>query len=202
MHYRAHLSKDKKLGKLLASSEGFTLKRRVNIPLYLCASIMSQQLSTKVADVIYNRFFSLYGGKKPSVQQILDTDPAQLRGIGISAAKTSYILNVCRFAEENHLSWRQLNKMDKEAAISYLSQIKGVGRWTAEMLLMFALQREDVFSVDDLGIQTAMKRLYKIEASDNKTLKSEMIRIAAKWSPYRTYACLHLWSWKDNTALK
>lgn len=198
MEYVAHLSKDKKLKKLIAAREAFRLKRKVNIPIYLCASIMSQQLSVKVADVLYRRFLNLYGGKLPTPQQILDTEPATLRSIGLSNAKTSYIINVCKFALEKGMSWKQLNKMDNEAVINYLIEIKGVGRWTVEMLLMFAMQREDVFSTDDLGIQMAMKRLYAIEAEDKKTLKLEMLRIAEKWTPYRTYACLHLWSWKDN----
>lgn len=197
MQYVAHLSKDKKFKKLVASGTTFTLKRRVNIPLYLCASIMSQQLSVKVADVLYKRFLNLYGGKKPTPQQVLSTPAETLRAIGLSNAKTSYIINVCRFSVEQGLTWKQLNKMDNEAVIEYLTQIKGVGRWTAEMLLMFAMQREDVFSIDDLGIQLAMKKLYNLDIEDRKTLKSEMIRISQKWAPYRTYACLHLWGWKD-----
>lgn len=198
MEYITHLSKDRKLKKLVASRDAFKLKRRVNIPIYLCASIMGQQLSVKVADVLYRRFLHLYGGKAPTPQQILDTEPGKLRSIGLSNAKTSYIINVCRFSVEKGMTWKQLNKMDNEAVINYLVEIKGVGRWTVEMLLMFALQREDVFSTDDLGIQMAMKRLYSIEATDKKNLKLEMLRIAEKWAPYRTYACLHLWSWKDN----
>ncbi len=86
---------------------------------------------------------------------------------------------------------------DKEI-IELLTQIKGVGSWTVEMLLMFSLGREDVFAVDDLGIQQAMAKLYKIEVADKKAMKQQMISIANKWSPYKTYACLHLWAWKDN----
>jgi DNA-3-methyladenine glycosylase II len=89
--------------------------------------------------------------------------------------------------------------MNNEEVISYLTQIKGVGRWTVEMLLMFALGREDVFAVDDLGIQNAMIRLYNLNFKDKKKLKTELLRISEKWSPYRTYACKHLWEWKDNT---
>jgi len=81
--------------------------------------------------------------------------------------------------------------------IHLLTQINGVGRWTVDMLLMFSLKREDVFSVDDLGIQQGMISLYKLEKEPKKKLKEDMQRIAAKWSPYRTYACLYLWRWKD-----
>jgi DNA-3-methyladenine glycosylase II len=87
--------------------------------------------------------------------------------------------------------------MDDEELIEFLVQIKGIGRWTAEMILMFTLGREDVFAVDDLGIQQAMTKLYKLNAEDKKGMKQEMIKISSKWSPYRTYACRYLWGWKD-----
>ncbi|MES1249734.1 MAG: DNA-3-methyladenine glycosylase 2 family protein, partial [Chitinophaga rupis] len=121
-----------------------------------------------------------------------------LRSIGLSGAKTSYIHNVARFALEQGMDHKVLRKMDNEALIGHLTQIKGVGRWTVEMLLMFTLGREDVFSVDDLGIRQAMIRLYRLDGADKKKLREDMLRISAKWAPYRTYACLHLWHHKDN----
>jgi len=202
MEYVAHLSKDKKLKRLLESSELHQLKKRKNICTYLCASIMSQQLSTKVATVIHNRFLALYGGKEPLPQQILDTPFEKLRSIGLSNAKANYVKNVAQFEIDFGMDAKRLHKMDNEEVIAYLTQIKGVGRWTTEMLLMFALGREDVFAVDDLGIQNAMIRLYKLDNSDKKKLREELLRISQKWSPYRTYACLHLWQWKDNTPVK
>ena len=198
MEYIAHLSKDKKLKKLVEAAEPHQLKKRKNICTYLCASIMSQQLSTKVADVIYKRFIALYGGKEPLPQQILDTPFEQLRGIGLSKAKVSYVKNVAQFEIEKGMDPKKLRKMDNEEVIAYLTEIKGVGRWTVEMLLMFALGREDVFAVDDLGIQNAMIKLYKLDKSDKKQLREKMLKVSAKWSPYRTYACVHLWRWKDN----
>ena len=202
MEYVAHLSKDKKLKRLLESSEPHRLKKRKNICTYLCASIMSQQLSTKVAAVIYNRFLALFEGKEPLPQQILDTPFEKLRGIGLSNAKVNYVKNVAQFELDFGMDAKKLHKMDNEEVIVYLTQIKGVGRWTTEMLLMFALGREDVFAADDLGIQNAMIKLYKLDNSDKKQLREDLIRISKKWSPYRTYACLHLWQWKDNTPVK
>ncbi|MFI5220017.1 MAG: DNA-3-methyladenine glycosylase family protein [Bacteroidia bacterium] len=198
MPYRKHLSKDKKLKKLIARHDGFTLRRRKNVCLRLCASIMSQQLSTKVAEVIYKRFLNLFDGKNPTPQQILSVKPETLRSIGLSNAKVSYVHNVARFAIENGVEAKHLHKMDNEEVISYLTQIKGVGRWTAEMLLMFTLGREDVFAPDDLGIQISMQKLYNLNGSDKKKIKSKMISIAESWKPYRTYACLHLWHFKDS----
>lgn len=201
MHYISHLSKDIKLKKLIEAGQPHKLVKRKNICTYLCASIMSQQLSTKVADVIYKRFISLYGGKEPTAQQILDTPSETLRGIGLSNAKVSYVKNVAQFETESGMAAKKLNKMTDEEVIEYLIVIKGVGRWTIEMLLMFALGREDVFAVDDLGIQNAMIRLYKLDNSDKKKLKEDMLRLSSKWSPYRTYACVHLWRWKDNAPI-
>ena len=87
--------------------------------------------------------------------------------------------------------------MSNEEVMEYLLPIKGVGKWTVEMLLMFMLGREDVFAVDDLGIQQAMIHLYKLDPTDKKGMREKMLKISAKWSPYRTYACMHLWQWKD-----
>jgi len=202
MHYFPHLSKDKKLNKLLATAKPYKLVKRKNICTYLCASIMSQQLSTKVADVIYQRFLNLYGGNEPTPQQILDTPSETLRNIGLSNAKVSYVKNVAQFELGPGMDHKKLNKMDNEEVIVYLTAIKGVGRWTVEMLLMFALGREDVFAIDDLGIQNAMIGLYKLDRGDKKKFREDLLRISQKWSPYRTYACVHLWRWKDNAPVK
>src|SRR4051812_44140527 len=197
MGYVSHLSKDKKLAKLIAGKEPFELKFHKNICLRLCASIMSQQLSTKVAQVIHRRFLELYNGE-PTPQQILDTPFDKLRGIGLSNAKTQYVLNVAQFALDHQLTDKKLKKMPDEEVIELLTQIKGVGKWTVEMLLMFTLGREDIFSSDDYGIQVAMKKIYRLDDSNKKELKEKMTRISKKWSPFRTYACLHLWQYKDN----
>ncbi|MBC6491786.1 DNA-3-methyladenine glycosylase family protein [Flavihumibacter stibioxidans] len=196
MSYIEHLSKDRKLAKILGE-EPLVLKPKKQVYLHLCGSIMSQQLSTKVAAVIWKRFLALYEDESPTPEQILATPYETLRGIGLSNAKVSYVQNVARFALEHGMEWKQLKKMSDEEVISHLTQIKGVGRWTTEMLLMFALGREDVFAVDDLGIQMAMKKLYKLDDSNKKEFKAKMLQLSARWSPYRTYACLHLWRWKD-----
>jgi DNA-3-methyladenine glycosylase II len=196
MEYVKHLSKDKKLKKLIADQPPFSLKKRKNIFTYLCASIISQQLSTKVASVINQRFADLFK-KEPTAEQLLTIPFEDLRAIGLSNAKANYVQNVARFELEFGLKTALLNKMDNEEVIQYLTQIKGVGRWTAEMLLMFALGREDVFAIDDLGIRNAMIGLYELDTADKKALNNNLLSISASWSPYRTYACLHLWQWKD-----
>ncbi len=202
MEYIGHLSRDKKLKKLVEAGKPHRLKKQKNICNYLCASIMSQQLSSKVAEVFHRRFLQLFGGKEPTPQQILDTPFETLRGIGLSNAKANYVRNVAQFEIESGMDHRKLNKMENEDVIAYLTQIKGVGRWTVEMLLMFALGREDVFAVDDLGVQNAMIHLYKLDRADKKKFREELLQISSRWSPYRTYACLHLWRWRDNTPVK
>src|SRR5438270_641887 len=198
MDYREHLSNDKKLKKLIDQHERFELTRHKNICLRLCASIMSQQLSTKVAKVIYHRFLEIFHGYEPEPEEIINTSLETLRGIGLSYAKAQYVLNVAQFAIDHGLNDKKLKKMSNEEIIELLTQIKGVGKWTVEMLLMFTLGREDVFSVDDYGIQMAMKKIYKLDDTSKKEFKEKMLKISAKWSPYRTYACLHLWHHKDN----
>ncbi|SFE70545.1 DNA-3-methyladenine glycosylase II [Chitinophaga sp. CF118] len=194
--YLLHLGKDKRLVPIMVDPLP-VLPIRENIALRLIGSIMSQQLSVKVADVIYKRFLTLYGDKEPSAQQILDTPPETLRSIGLSNAKVSYVHNVARFTVDEKLTDKKLQKMENEDVITYLTQIKGVGRWTVEMLLMFYLGREDVFAVDDLGIQQAMIKLYKLDKTDKKAFREKLLKISAKWSPYRTHACRYLWAWKD-----
>ncbi len=197
MSYIQHLSLDKKMAGIL-DGEIFELKKQKRLDFYLCSSIMSQQLSVKVAAVIKQRYLSLYEEQPPHPQQVLDTPFETLRGIGLSNAKVNYIQNVARFALEQGMEFKTLNRLSNEEIIDYLTQIKGVGRWTVEMLLMFAMGREDVFAVDDLGIQMAMKRLYKLDDSDKKAFREKMMKISRKWAPYRTFACIHLWKWKDN----
>ena len=198
MQHIIHLTKDKKFKKILELQEPFILGKRKNVYLHLCYSIMSQQLSTKVADVFHRRFLELYGGKEPTAQQISVTAFATLRGIGLSNAKANYVLNVSNFFIDEKITDAKLYKMSNEEVIKYLTQIKGVGQWTVEMILMFTLGREDVFAVDDLGIQQAICKLYKIDAADKKAMKEKMLIVSKKWSPYRTYACRYLWGWKDN----
>ena len=197
MSYAAHLQKDKRFAKIIGQ-ELHELKLHQNIALRLMASIMSQQLSTKVAKVIFHRFLELFKGKEPKPQQVLDMPFEKLRAVGLSNAKVNYVKNVALFCIENKITDKKLLKMQDEEIVELLTQIKGVGKWTVEMLLMFSLGREDVFAVDDLGIQQAMTKIYKLPVDDKKKLKESMLNISSKWSPYRTYACLHLWGWKDN----
>lgn len=197
MPYRKHLNKDKVLKALVKQQGHHVIDKKKNICLQLCASVMSQQLSTKVAAIIFSRFLQLFKTKTPKPQDILAVPHETLRGIGLSNAKALYIKNICRFFIDNKLTDAKLDKLGNEELMALLTRIKGVGQWTVEMLLMFALGREDVFSAGDFGLQKAMIRLYQIEYASSKELAMKMILIAERWSPYRTYACRHLWKYLD-----
>ena len=197
MSYQRHLKKDKGLAELV-KGEAYTLDKRKNTAIRLIASIISQQLNTKVAAIIFKRFLDIYKGKEPSMQAIIDTPFDILRGIGLSNSKVNYVQNVAQFFISQKITDKQLYAMEPEAVIELLVQIKGVGRWTVEMLLMFSLGHEDVFAEDDLVIQQAMIKLYKIKYATKKELHTKMLKRSLSWAPYRTYACLHLWNWKDS----
>lgn len=198
MKHIYHLSKDKKLKKVIDSQAPFVLQKRNKVYLRLCSSILSQQLSTTVAKVLYNRFLNLFEGKEPTAKQILETPAETFRSIGFSNAKASYVHNVCRFFIVNKITDAQLHKLSNEEVIELLTQIKGVGKWTVEMILMFTLAREDVFAIDDLGLKQSVIKLYNIKVTDKKLLYQKIENISLKWSPYRTYASRYLWNWKDN----
>jgi len=200
MEYQLHLKKDKKFAPLLAEAN-HNIKKRKNTPVRLMASIISQQLSTKVAAIIFSRFLALFNGKEPSCEQVLKCTNDQLKSIGLSQSKVNYIQNVAQFFLEHQITDKQLYKMEPDAIIDLLTQIKGVGNWTVQMLMLFSLGQEDVFAVDDLGIQQAMTRLYQIKYETKKELHIKMLTISNKWTPYRSYACLHLWQWKDQGAV-
>jgi len=201
MNHIVHLSKDKRLKKLIESQPPFVLEKRNKVYLRLCSSILSQQLSTTVAKVLYKRFLDLFDGKEPTPKQILETPSETFRSIGFSNAKASYVHNVCRFFIENKITDSELHQMSNEEVIELLTQIKGVGKWTAEMDLMFTLGREDVFALDDLGLKQGVIKLYNLKETDKKALLKKIEKISFKWSPYRTYACRYLWSWKDNAPI-
>lgn len=155
----------------------------------LCEEIVSQQLSGKVADVIFARFKKLFPKEAITAKGVLAIPHEQLRGVGMSNAKTRYIKDLAEKVENKEVHLKKLAAMENEEVIAELTKIKGIGRWTAEMFLMFTLGREDIFSHGDLGLKNAIKKLYNLENPTKEAV--EMITI--KWSPYRTYACRILW---------
>lgn len=163
----------------------------------LLESIVSQQLSIKAAATIFNRFCALFPDNYPHPGLISSISMERMRSAGLSNQKASYLQNVAVFSLQYDLENHDWDIMADEEIIDFLTQIKGVGKWTAQMILMFSIARSDVFPVDDLGIQQAMARLYQLDEKDKK-FKQKMIELAEPWRPYRTVASRYLWRWKDS----
>lgn len=170
------------------------IRPELNIDIYvsLLNSIVSQQLSIKVVRIIWQRFTDLFVDGYPDANQLLQTDHGILRKVGLSGSKANYLKNVAEFKLSNDMSFEFLQSMTDEEIINYLSRIKGVGKWTVQMILMFPMDRPNVFPVDDLGIQNVMKDLYGLEL-DRKELRQRLVEIADRWHPYRTLAAKYIW---------
>lgn len=160
----------------------------------LLDSIISQQLSVKAANTIFARFKNLFDHKTfPKAEDIIAMEEQNIRGAGISFQKISYIKSVSDAFISGLIDTKKLAAMNDEEVIQTLTQIRGVGRWTAEMILIFTLNRPDVFSVGDLGIRNAITKLYGI------TEKDDMIQLAETWAPNRSTACWYLWRSLENS---
>ncbi|HEX8834328.1 MAG TPA: DNA-3-methyladenine glycosylase [Abditibacteriaceae bacterium] len=162
----------------------------------LVSSILGQQISVAAARTIRGRFAALEAGQDfPSPEFVLAAEDETLRGAGLSRNKVLSIRDLARHFVEGLLDPAQLEKMSDEDVIAALLPVRGIGRWTAEMFLIFSLAREDVLAVDDLGLRNAIKRLYELDAAPSA---DEMRRIAEPWRPYRSVASWYLWQWLDN----
>jgi DNA-3-methyladenine glycosylase II len=157
----------------------------------LAGSIVSQQLSTKAAATIFGRFVDLFPEGTPlSAAKILEFDDQTLRGVGLSGQKVRYLRDLSERILDGRLKLDELTALDDEAVIARLTEVKGFGRWTAEMFLMFRLHRPDVLPVDDLGIVNAVQRLYKLRTKPNAR---KLYKLGEAWRPYRSVASWYLW---------
>jgi DNA-3-methyladenine glycosylase II len=161
----------------------------------LVRSITGQQLSTKAAATIYGRLTQHFGGRTPTPQEIIDTSPQELRALGLSNAKAAYLRDLAEHIVDGELPIDDLAAMPDAKVAETLLAIKGLGRWTVDMFLMFHLGRPDILPVGDLGIRKAMQIHYGLEDLPSP---SEMERIAEPWRPHRTLASLYLWESLDN----
>lgn len=165
---------------------------------FLVRSVIYQQLNGKAASVIYGRFCALFPSAAPQAAEIIDKPDETLRSVGLSAQKSAYIRQIARFAMQNDFSDSYLDSLSDEDVIRYLTQIKGVGRWTVEMLLIFGMARPDVFPADDYGILTGMRELYGIDPKlPLKEQKRAMTEISEAWRPNRSLAVRYIWAYKD-----
>lgn len=191
-----HLNQDKLLAEVIKNTpvQSYAPTRKVYYD--LLESVVSQQLSVKAATTIFTRFCTLFPNSYPLPELVIDMPVQQLRDVGVSAQKAGYLKNIAAFAQENDLDQVNWESLSDSEIIHFLTQTKGVGRWTSEMILMFSLGRPDVFPADDLGIQQAIIRLYELTET-KQALRQRMLEIAEPWRPYRTIACRYLWRWKD-----
>jgi len=160
----------------------------------LSRSIISQQLSTKAASAIHSRFLTLYLGM-PTAQEILDTADEDLRGVGLSRSKVLYMRDLANHVLNGLPTLTDLETIDDETIIQTLTQVKGIGRWSVQMMLIFRLHRWDVLPVDDLGIRTGIRRAYQYSDIPNKAAIEELGKV---WQPYRTIASWYLWRSLEN----
>ena len=157
----------------------------------LAGSIVSQQLSTKAAATIFGRFQALFSPDAPlSAHAVLALDDQTLRGVGLSGQKVRYLRDLCERIVDGRLVLDEIESLDDEAVIARLTEVKGFGRWTAEMFLMFRLHRPDVLPVGDLGIVNAVQRLYKLRSKPDAT---KLLKLGEAWRPYRSVASWYLW---------
>jgi DNA-3-methyladenine glycosylase II len=164
----------------------------------LTRAIVGQQLSAKAAATIFARFEALFDAF-PTPAQVSAVSDDRLRGVGLSSQKLGYLRDLCRRIVEGELPLEVLDRMDDEAVIDRLTQVKGIGRWTAEMFLIFRLQRPDVLPVGDLGIVRAVQRAYKLRKAPSP---DRLTRIGEAWRPYRSVACWYLWASLNNEPTK
>jgi len=190
----AHLKRaDPVLARAIEAVGPFRLKLDRNRFATLAESIVHQQLALKAAKTIAARFRQLYGdgrGRFPAPAELLRTPPRRLRAAGLSRQKIRYLKDLARKCENGTLRLDRVARMDDEEVVAALTEVKGIGRWTAEMFLIFSLGRPDVWAVGDLGLQLAVKKLYRLR---KHPLPVKMQALGEPWRPYRTVASWYLW---------
>ena len=189
-----HLSKIKELQTLINTNPIPTFKKDDNYFDSLSKSIIYQQLSGKVAKIIYHRFISLFNQNSPNAKECLKLSSKDLKGIGLSRQKISYINNLSEFfIENNNLS--DFDKLTDKEITKKLLSIKGIGQWTVDMFMMFTMLKVDILPLGDLGIKKAIRKLYKLQDLPTDEL---MIEKSLNWKPYRTIASCYLWTLVDD----
>jgi len=195
-HALATLKKvDPEIHPLIDQLELTEINREYNYFKSLVRAIIYQQLSGKAAKTISDRFIALYDGKEyPTPSDVLETDHELLRSVGLSNAKANYIKNIAQAFLNNTLDYKNLDYLDDETIMEQLVSIKGIGPWTAQMFLMFTLNRPDVFPTGDLGVQKGFQQFFKLKELPKP---KDMEKRAEKWKPYRTVMSLYFWKVVD-----
>ena len=179
------------LGKVIRSIGKYSIKTTNDPFQSLLESIIFQQLAGRAANVIYGRFLDYYNKISPTPEQILSTPDHILKAkVGLSSKKIEYIKDLSARITDRRLNLVLISEMNDEEIVNQLMQVKGIGRWTAEMFLIFCLGRQDIFPVGDLGVRKAIQRVYSLSELPSP---STMLAIAQPWKPYRSIATWYLW---------
>ena len=173
------------------------IKKTTNLFIDLVEDIVAQQLSGKVAEVIFKRFCALFPDNMPLPELLSKKSTEELRSVGLSNAKANYVRNIADYAMGNNLTVENFDHLSDDKIIKELTKIKGVGVWTAQMVLIFSLNRPDVFPIDDLAIRLGMQKLYAVEL-EGKALKQKLVDIADGWQPNRTLGTRLIWAWVNS----
>ncbi len=191
-----HLSaQDPILKAIIANTPQFKkVDWQQDVYLALLESIVSQQISVKAADTIFARFRDLFPDQYPEAEALLAKTEEELRSAGLSFQKIGYLKNVAAFNLEKGMTYQQLDSLTDDEIVAYLTPIKGVGRWTVEMLLIFVMGRQDVFPIDDLVVRQRMVKAYSVTET-GKELYKKLHEIAENWRPYRSIASRYMWRW-------
>jgi DNA-3-methyladenine glycosylase II len=182
--------KDSILAEIIKKVPPFERHKARNYFEALLESIVSQQLSVKAADTIWARFLLLLPDQELTAENVWEVPDQKIRDAGISWSKIAYIKDLAKKTMESGILFEQFEIMSDEEIITELVKVKGIGRWTAEMFLMFAMERPDVFSYGDLGLRRALQKWYEF---DHEPTQEEAEKVANQWKPYRTIACRYLW---------
>ena len=183
------LRKDPVLADIIGTVSEFKLKKKSQHFAVLVESIISQQLATSAADAIFKRFKGLYP-KFPTASEVLATRKSKLRTVGLSGMKVEYLKDLAKHVDTGKLDMKAISKMGDEDVIVQLTQVKGIGRWTAEMFLIFSLGRMDVFPVGDLGLRRGVQMAFSLKEMPKP---KETEKFGDRWRPYRSVATWYLW---------
>ena len=184
------LKKDPKLAKIIKQVGDYNVKITKNRYQSLVEAIIAQQLSGAAAEAILKKFKKLYKVKFPKPIEVIKTPDSKLRSAGLSKMKISYIKDLSKKIETNQLNLRIISTKSDEYVVEQLTNVKGIGRWTAEMFLIFSLGRLDVLPVGDLGLKKGIQLMHSFNELPNE---KEIERLAESWRPYRTVATWYLW---------
>ena len=184
------LKKDPKLRGIINEVGEYRVKLTRNYYQSLVEAIITQQLAGSAVDSIIRRFKNLYNSRFPKPLDVIQTPAHKLRKTGLSGMKIVYIKELSKKIESNELKMRKIPKLSDDKIIDELTRVKGIGRWTAEMFLIFSLGRLDVLPVGDLGLKKAIQQMYSLKQLPQS---SEIEEYAERWRPYRTIATWYLW---------